>query len=108
MKEKFVVLLRHGIAEPHGSRPDEERELTDEGRRKVKEIAVKLTEIFPDVDTIISSPLVRAVRRREQSRVNRCHHAVEVGGERAQRHQGVHVGAASQAVAEGGCGHRTT
>ena len=65
MKEKFVVLLRHGIAEPHGSRPDEERELTHEGRRKVKEIAVNLAEIFPNVDAIISSPLVRAVQTAE-------------------------------------------
>jgi phosphohistidine phosphatase len=65
MNEKFVVLLRHGIAEAHGSKPDEQRELTDEGRRRIEEIAMRLAEVFPDVDTILSSPLIRATQTAE-------------------------------------------
>jgi phosphohistidine phosphatase len=57
----LVLLLRHGIAEPHGTRPDELRELTDEGRRKTKEIAAAISSIFPVAERIISSPLRRCV-----------------------------------------------
>ena len=58
----FVVLLRHGIAEPRGSREnDDERRLTPAGRRKMKEIAPALAKLFPDVDAIHSSPLPRAL-----------------------------------------------
>lgn len=61
-----VILLRHGIAEPHGSRADDDaRELTDEGRRKMKEIAPALAEIFPKAEAIYSSPLPRAMQTAE-------------------------------------------
>jgi phosphohistidine phosphatase len=59
--ERFIVLLRHGIAEDRGEgKPDEARELTDVGNRRMKQIARGLAELFPKVDVIISSPLVRA------------------------------------------------
>ena len=59
--ERFIVLLRHGIAgDRDGSKPDEERELTEDGHRRMKEIARGLQELFPKAETIISSPLVRA------------------------------------------------
>ena len=66
MSEKFIVLLRHGIAEPHGSRADDDaRELTDTGRRRMKEIAEGLRAIFPKAETIHSSPLIRCTQTAE-------------------------------------------
>jgi len=63
---KFLVLLRHGIAEDKlADKPDAERQLTDEGRRKMKEIARSLARIFPEAEAIYSSPLVRAVQTAE-------------------------------------------
>ena len=57
----FIVLLRHGIAEERdGSKPDEERELTEDGHKRMKQIARSLARLFPKAETIISSPLVRA------------------------------------------------
>lgn len=58
----LLILLRHGIAEPHGTRPDEERELTPTGRRRIKEVARGLARLFPKVDAIYSSPLIRCVQ----------------------------------------------
>lgn len=57
----FLVLLRHGIAEDRdGSKPDEERELTAVGHKRMKQIARGLAELFPKAEAIVSSPLVRA------------------------------------------------
>lgn len=60
--EKLVILLRHGIAQPRGSESDETRELTEEGHRRMKQIARGLRRILPHVDAIISSPLTRALQ----------------------------------------------
>lgn len=58
----LLYLLRHGIAEDHGSRAsDEERELTEEGMEKttlVMRAAKKMRLETPQL--IISSPLIRA------------------------------------------------
>ncbi|MHB0969627.1 MAG: SixA phosphatase family protein [Thermoanaerobaculia bacterium] len=63
-KERFVVLFRHGIAEPREdvSKPDAERSLTKEGNDRMKEIGRGLAELFPKADAIFTSPLVRAVQ----------------------------------------------
>lgn len=63
-KERFVVLFRHGIAEPQddGSKPDAERSLTKEGNDRMKEISRGLAALFPKADAIFTSPLVRAVQ----------------------------------------------
>jgi phosphohistidine phosphatase len=58
---EFAILLRHGIAHPRGSMPEETRGLTEEGHRKMKEIARGLARIRPKVNVIYSSPLVRCV-----------------------------------------------
>lgn len=64
--ERFVVLLRHGIAEERSARvTEEERALTAEGHRKMEEIARGLARLFPDADAIYSSPLVRAMQTAE-------------------------------------------
>ncbi|HEV7923216.1 MAG TPA: phosphoglycerate mutase family protein [Thermoanaerobaculia bacterium] len=60
--DKFVVLLRHGIAAPGGTEPDETRELTDEGHRRMRQIARGFKRFFPKAETIISSPLTRALQ----------------------------------------------
>jgi phosphohistidine phosphatase SixA len=61
MNERFVVLLRHGIAQPRGSEPDETRSLTDEGHRRMKQIGRALQLVFSKAEAIISSPLTRCV-----------------------------------------------
>jgi phosphohistidine phosphatase len=64
--ERFIVLLRHGIAEDRdGSKPDEQRELTEDGHRRMKEIARGLAELFPKAETIVSSSLRRAAQTAE-------------------------------------------
>ncbi|MGE8481222.1 phosphohistidine phosphatase SixA [Pseudomonas sp. FP1740] len=51
-------VLRHGEAEPHGTRPDSERALTDKGRKEVKRIAAKLKG--KHLTAIYASPYLRA------------------------------------------------
>src|SRR4051812_16246190 len=58
----FVILLRHGIAHPRGSMPEETRGLTGKGHRHMKEIARGLAKIRPKVDVIYSSPLLRCMQ----------------------------------------------
>lgn len=61
--DRFVVLMRHGIAEDRtDAKPDEERALTDEGNDKMKGIGRGLAQLFPKAEVIYSSPLVRCVQ----------------------------------------------
>lgn len=61
--ERFILLLRHGIAEePTPDRKDEERGLTAEGHARMKQIARGLERALPRVQAIYSSPLLRAVQ----------------------------------------------
>jgi phosphohistidine phosphatase len=60
-----VLIVRHGLAGDATSfaktgRPDGERPLTKEGRRKMRKVAKGLTDLIPGIRTIASSPLVRA------------------------------------------------
>jgi phosphohistidine phosphatase len=60
---KFLILLRHGIAEdPTPDKNDLERELTAKGRRRMHAIAAGLARIFPEAEAIYSSPAVRALQ----------------------------------------------
>jgi phosphohistidine phosphatase len=62
-RDRFVVLLRHGLAEERGpDKPDEERGLTAEGHSRMKQIARGLESLFPRAEAICSSPLVRAMQ----------------------------------------------
>ena len=62
-EERFVVLVRHGIAEERtGEKPDEERHLTTEGHARMKQIAKGLSAIFPRAQALYSSPLLRAMQ----------------------------------------------
>jgi phosphohistidine phosphatase len=57
----FVYLLRHGIAEDAGPRvSDDERALTDEGRRRLQQAMPAWRRSLRSLDRIYCSPLVRA------------------------------------------------
>ncbi|UBF28180.1 phosphohistidine phosphatase SixA [Kovacikia minuta CCNUW1] len=56
-----LYLIRHGLAGEHGSYPnDDERPLTEEGKKKTREIAKRLLDLELNFDLILTSPLVRA------------------------------------------------
>ncbi len=56
-----LYLIRHGLAGQHGDyENDAERPLTDEGKRKTRQIAKRLAELDLKFDLILTSPLVRA------------------------------------------------
>jgi len=61
--DRFIVLLRHGIAEERTeAKPDEERALTSEGNSRMQQIGRGLAELFPKAEAIYSSPLLRCVQ----------------------------------------------
>src|SRR5688500_14183635 len=61
--ERFIVLLRHGIAEDATpDKKDEDRGLTAEGHARMKQIARGLGAVLPKAQAIYSSPLLRAVQ----------------------------------------------
>jgi len=61
--ERFIVLLRHGIAEDATpDKKDEDRGLTAEGHARMKQIARGLESALPKAQAIYSSPLLRAVQ----------------------------------------------
>ena len=62
-RERFIVLLRHGIAEdPVEGKQDAERALTAEGHARMKQIGRGLEKAFPKATAIYSSPYLRAVQ----------------------------------------------
>ncbi|HEX7809790.1 MAG TPA: histidine phosphatase family protein [Thermoanaerobaculia bacterium] len=62
-EERFVILLRHGIAEePSAEKKDEDRGLTAEGQKRMKQIARGLERALPKAQAIYTSPLLRAMQ----------------------------------------------
>ncbi len=56
-----LYLIRHGLAGQHGDYEDDtQRSLTDEGKRKTRQVAKRLHELGIQFDLILTSPLVRA------------------------------------------------
>jgi phosphohistidine phosphatase len=53
-------LLRHAEAEPHGSRRDAERRLTERGERQARAAGIALQRIGVKFDAVLCSPKVRA------------------------------------------------
>ena len=53
-------LLRHGEAEPHDARPDDERQLTDRGRDQARAAGAALAAMKVEVHLAFTSPKVRA------------------------------------------------
>lgn len=60
--EKLIVILRHGIASPKGTAPEETRPLTEKGHARMKENARGLRALFPKAEAIFTSPLTRATQ----------------------------------------------
>lgn len=65
-----LLIIRHGLAEGKGAwakkgLPDRERPLTKAGRRKLKQAAPSLAEVFGKADLLAASPLLRAVQTAE-------------------------------------------
>ena len=61
-----LFLLRHGKADwPEWKGSDDERPLTDEGVREMRQVAVGLKQLKVQPDVILSSPLPRALRTAE-------------------------------------------
>jgi len=53
-------MLRHGEAVPHGSKPDDERELTPRGRGQAEAAGRALAALGEEIAACYSSPKVRA------------------------------------------------
>jgi phosphohistidine phosphatase len=53
-------LLRHGEAEPHDARPDDERRLTDRGREQARVAGCALAALKVKIHLAFTSPKVRA------------------------------------------------
>jgi phosphohistidine phosphatase len=62
-----LYLFRHGLAVPHGTPEieDDDRQLTDEGERRVRQVARGLKRIKVKIVKIATSPLPRALRTAE-------------------------------------------
>jgi phosphohistidine phosphatase len=55
-------LLRHADAEPHGTRPDPQRYLTERGERQARLAGLALARMGVEFETVLSSPKERALR----------------------------------------------
>jgi len=56
-----LYFLRHGEADwPNWDRPDDERPLTERGKKEIRRVAKFLRELDVPLDDILSSPLPRA------------------------------------------------
>jgi phosphohistidine phosphatase len=61
-----LFFLRHGEADwPHWTRPDDERPLTDFGKKEVRQVAKFLNRLKVKPDLIVTSPLPRALQTAE-------------------------------------------
>ncbi|MCL2770224.1 MAG: histidine phosphatase family protein [Solirubrobacterales bacterium] len=60
-----IWLLRHADAEPHGTRPDHERQLTSRGERQAAAAGMALAGMRVTFDAVLASPRVRARRTAE-------------------------------------------
>lgn len=65
-----LLIVRHAIAEDRVTfaatgKDDEERPLTDEGRRRMEQGAHGLRQLIPVLDLVATSPFVRAVQTAE-------------------------------------------
>ncbi|MFN9545655.1 MAG: SixA phosphatase family protein [Cyanobacteriota bacterium] len=60
MADLELILLRHGLAEPHGSVEDRLRALTPQGRQRTLRVCQRASQLGLQASSLISSPLVRA------------------------------------------------
>jgi len=57
---KQLWILRHGDAEPHGAKPDPERELTARGEQQSRDAGAALAALGVELTAVFTSPKVRA------------------------------------------------
>jgi phosphohistidine phosphatase len=64
---RWLYLMRHGIAVPHGTPgiAEDERPLTPEGEKRARQVAYGLRRLDVKVDRVVTSPLPRARRTAE-------------------------------------------
>src|SRR5438874_1688523 len=61
-----LYFLRHGEADwPGWTKPDDERPLTDFGKKEVRQVAKFLSRLKVKLDSIVTSPLPRALQTAE-------------------------------------------
>ncbi len=58
-------LLRHGDAEPHGTRPDAQRRLTARGEHQARAAGIAIERLAVAFDAVLFSPKARASRTAE-------------------------------------------
>ena len=58
-------LLRHADAEPHGTRPDADRELSARGEHQARAAGIALARLGTVFDAVLFSPKVRALQTAE-------------------------------------------
>src|SRR5437016_11502047 len=58
-------VLRHAEAEPHGTRPDAERKLTERGERQARTVGIALARLGAAFDAVLFSPKSRAAQTAE-------------------------------------------
>src|SRR5687768_7995727 len=88
-----LLVIRHAIAEDreqwsHSGKPDAERPLTDDGRRRMRRAARGLRMVVPSLDVLATSPLVRAVETAELVAKEYDGPKVETVGQLAPEHPG--------------------
>jgi len=63
-----LYIVRHALAEPLGKGnefSDEKRALTDDGRKRMREVVKGLKKLGVELDLILTSPLTRAIETAE-------------------------------------------
>ncbi|GAC1440727.1 MAG: hypothetical protein NVSMB51_20360 [Solirubrobacteraceae bacterium] len=58
---QMLWMLRHGDAEPHGTRPDAERRLTELGRTQASHAGAVLAALEVPLEALYTSPRIRAL-----------------------------------------------
>ena len=78
-----VCFFRHGLAVEPGTAgvADDERALTEDGRRKTRSAARGLKRLKLGVDTILTSPLPRATA----AKPSKIHHSMTILSQRQHR-----------------------
>lgn len=75
-----LYLIRHGEAEPVGTKPDMARELTDAGRAYIQKQAEHLLEVGQEITRITHSPYVRAIQTADILAKGRGYHRTVLRG----------------------------
>lgn len=76
-----LYLIRHGLAGQHGDYPnDDERPLTNEGKRKTEQVARRFQSLGLHFDLILTSPLIRAKQTAEILKSAHLSDSLEVAG----------------------------